>query len=186
MRTTGNRVCGYILNTVLAVGLCLQAANAGEGSETKSSDNVPAPSTVGTVAESPTPAIGCQKDSAGPCPLVFEPRQFVIFFGNNKCNITAEADAVLSEAAAVVRSSDASRIEITGHAERAEDNGRISRSYAQRLSECRANTAKTNLVGKGVPEDKIFAVGKGDQEPLVVTTGRRGDPQNRRAELEIR
>ncbi|MEQ1867536.1 MAG: porin family protein, partial [Micropepsaceae bacterium] len=33
-----------------------------------------------------------------------QPKQFIIFFGFNKCNITAEADAVLSEAASAAKS----------------------------------------------------------------------------------
>jgi OOP family OmpA-OmpF porin len=108
------------------------------------------------------------------------PKQFIIFFGFNKCNITAEADAVLSEAAAAAKSTGAAAVRIVGHTDTVGSN-----KYNQKLSECRANAAKSNLVGKGVPEGAISASGKGESELMVQTGDGVKEPQNRRATVDL-
>jgi OOP family OmpA-OmpF porin len=107
-------------------------------------------------------------------------KQFVIFFGFNKCNITAEADAVLSEAAASAKSSGSASVRIVGHTDTVGSN-----DYNQKLSDCRANAAKTNLVAKGVPEGAISASGKGESELMVQTGDGVKEPQNRRATVDL-
>jgi outer membrane protein OmpA-like peptidoglycan-associated protein len=108
------------------------------------------------------------------------PKQFIIFFGFNKCNITAEADAVLSEAAAAAKSSGSASVRIVGHTD---SSG--SASYNQKLSECRADAAKANLVGKGVAEGSISTSGKGESELMVQTGDGVKEPQNRRATVDL-
>jgi outer membrane protein OmpA-like peptidoglycan-associated protein len=108
------------------------------------------------------------------------PKQFIVFFGYNKCNITAEADAVLSEAAAAAKSSGSAAVRIVGHTD---TSG--SATYNQKLSECRANAAKTNLVGKGVSEGSISTSGKGEAELMVQTGDGVKEPQNRRATVDL-
>jgi outer membrane protein OmpA-like peptidoglycan-associated protein len=108
------------------------------------------------------------------------PKQFIIYFGFNKCNITAEADAVLSEAAASAKSSGSASVRIVAHAD---SSG--SASYNQKLSECRADAAKANLVGKGVAEGSISTSGKGESELLVQTGDGVKEPQNRRATVDL-
>jgi OOP family OmpA-OmpF porin len=107
-------------------------------------------------------------------------KHFVIFFGFNKCNITAEADGVLSEAAASAKTDGAALIKIIGHTDTVG-----SPRYNQKLSECRANAAKTNLVGKGVPDAAISAEGKGEMELMVQTGDGVKEPQNRRATVDL-
>ena len=101
--------------------------------------------------------------AAPPPPPPAPPKQFIIFFGFNKCNITAEADAVLSEAAAAARAGNSASVRIVGHTDTVGSN-----SYNQKLSECRANAAKSNLAGKGIPEGSISAAGRGEGELAVV------------------
>jgi OOP family OmpA-OmpF porin len=108
------------------------------------------------------------------------PKQFIVFFGYNKCNITAEADAVLSEAAAAAKSGGSASVRIVGHTDTSGSN-----AYNQKLSECRANAAKTNLVGKGVSEGSISASGKGEAELMVQTGDGVKEPQNRRATIDL-
>ena len=108
------------------------------------------------------------------------PKTFIIFFGFNKCNITAEADAVLSEAAASAKSNGSASVRIVGHTDTVGSN-----SYNQKLSECRANAAKSNLVGKGVSEGAISTSGKGESELMVQTGDSVKEPQNRRATVDI-
>lgn len=117
-----------------------------------------------------------------PPPVVVPPppKTFIIFFGFNKCNITAEADAVLSEAASAAKSSGSASVRIVGHTDTVGSN-----SYNQKLSECRANAAKANLVGKGVSEGSISTSGKGESELMVQTGDSVKEPQNRRATVDL-
>lgn len=107
-------------------------------------------------------------------------KQFIVFFGWNKCNITAEADAVLSEAAAAAKSSGSASIRVVGHTDSSGSN-----AYNQKLSECRANAVKSNLAGKGVSEGSISASGKGESELMVQTGDGVKEPQNRRATVDM-
>jgi outer membrane protein OmpA-like peptidoglycan-associated protein len=109
-----------------------------------------------------------------------EPEQFVIFFGFNKCNITAEADAVLSEAASAAKTTGAASILIVGHTDTVGSN-----SYNQKLSDCRASAAKSGLVSKGINEGQISASGRGETELLVKTGDNVKEPQNRRATIDL-
>jgi OmpA-OmpF porin, OOP family len=108
------------------------------------------------------------------------PKQFIIFFGFNKCNITAEADAVLSEAASAAKSSGSASVRIVGHTDTVG-----SAAYNQKLSECRAGAAKANLVGKGVSEGAVSTSGKGESELMVQTGDGVKEPQNRRATVDL-
>jgi outer membrane protein OmpA-like peptidoglycan-associated protein len=108
------------------------------------------------------------------------PKQFIIFFGFNKCNITAEADAVLSEAASAAKSSGSASVRIVGHTDTVG-----SSAYNQKLSECRADAAKANLVGKGVSDGAISTSGKGEAELMVQTGDGVKEPQNRRATVDL-
>lgn len=107
-------------------------------------------------------------------------RQFIIFFGFNKCNITVNADEVLSEAANAARQLGSVAIQISGHTDTV---GSISAN--QRLSECRANAAKTNLVSKGISASAISATGHGENSLLVQTGDSMKEPQNRRATVDL-
>jgi OmpA-OmpF porin, OOP family len=109
-----------------------------------------------------------------------QPKTFIIFFGFNKCNITAEADAVLSEAASAAKSGGSASVRIVGHTDTVG-----SPSYNQKLSECRANAAKANLVGKGVSDGSISTSGKGESELMVQTGDSVKEPQNRRATIDL-
>ena len=116
-----------------------------------------------------------------PPPPAAEPEQFVVFFGFNKCNITAEADAVLTEAASAAKTQGSASVLIVGHTDTVGSN-----SYNQKLSECRANAAKSGLVSKGIGEGQITATGRGETELLVKTGDNVKEPQNRRATIDLK
>jgi len=115
-----------------------------------------------------------------PPPPPPEATQFIIYFGFNKCNITNEADQVLSEAAEVAKSTGEATVQIVGHTDTVGSN-----SYNQKLSQCRADAAKSNLVGKGVSSSAISAMGRGESELLVKTGDNVKEPQNRRATVDV-
>jgi OOP family OmpA-OmpF porin len=115
-----------------------------------------------------------------PAPEPSKPKQFIIFFGWDKCDITAEADRVLGEAAETAKASGSAAVRIVGHTD---TSG--SPAYNQRLSECRAGAAKSNMVGKGIPEGAISASGKGEGDLMVQTGDGIKEPQNRRATIDL-
>jgi outer membrane protein OmpA-like peptidoglycan-associated protein len=108
------------------------------------------------------------------------PAHFVIFFGFNKCNITSEADNVLSEAASSAKNMGSASVTIVGHTDTVG-----SPKYNQKLSECRANAAAKNLEGKGIPAGAISTSGKGESELMVQTGDGVKEPQNRRATVDL-
>jgi outer membrane protein OmpA-like peptidoglycan-associated protein len=55
----------------------------------------------------------------------------------------------------------------------------------QRLSQCRANAARLNLVGKGVPDSAIRASGYGESQLLIQTGDGVKEPQNRRVNVDL-
>jgi OOP family OmpA-OmpF porin len=87
---------------------------------------------------------------------------------------------VLTEAADTAKSEGTARIQIVGHTD---TSG--SPAYNQRLSDCRATAAKSNMVGKGVPEGAITTSGKGEGELMVQTADGMKEPQNRRATIDL-
>jgi len=87
---------------------------------------------------------------------------------------------VLSQAADSAKQLGSASIQIVGHTD---TSG--SPKYNQKLSECRANAAKTNLTGKGVAAGSISASGKGEGELMVQTADGVKEPQNRRAQIDV-
>ncbi len=57
--------------------------------------------------------------------------------------------------------------------------------YNMSLSENRANSVKAALVGKGVPAERIVAVGKGEGVPVAGNDNSAGRQQNRRVEIIV-
>lgn len=130
--------------------------------------------------EEPAPPPAPPAPPPAPPPPPPEVKHFIIFFGFNKCNITSEADGVLAQAAATAKSSGAASISIVGHTDTVGSN-----KYNQKLSVCRANAAKSNLVAKGIPEGSVTAIGKGETELMVQTGDNVKEPQNRRATIDL-
>lgn len=109
-----------------------------------------------------------------------KPKQFIIFFGFDRCDITTEADRVLTEATDTAKSTGSAAVRIVGHTD---TSG--SPAYNQRLSECRAGAAKANMVGKGIPEGAISTSGRGESDLMVQTGDGIKEPQNRRATIDL-
>jgi len=107
-------------------------------------------------------------------------RQYVIYFGFNKCSITPEADGVLGEAATATRQFGNVAVKIVGHTDTVGSKG-----ANQMLSECRAEAAKSNLIAKGVSANSISASGRGETQLLVQTANNVKEPQNRRATVDL-
>jgi len=107
-------------------------------------------------------------------------RQFLVFFGFNKSNLTAEAERVITEAAAAAKEYGSASIVVVGHADTVG-----SPAYNMRLSERRANVVRGSLVSHGIAEGQITASGRGETELMVQTGDNVKEPQNRRATIDI-
>jgi OmpA-OmpF porin, OOP family len=108
-------------------------------------------------------------------------KQFIVFFGFNKYNLTADAQAVVAEAASAAKSQGAASIIVVGHTDTVGGN-----AYNQKLSEKRAGAVKDELVRLGIDSGKISASGKGETELLVQTGEGVKEPQNRRATIDLK
>jgi len=108
------------------------------------------------------------------------PQEFIVFFGFNKANLTAEAARVVAEAAEAAKETGAV-ILVIGHTD---TSG--SPSYNLSLSIRRADAVKGGLMDNGVPGDMITTSGKGEDEPMVQTGDGVKEPQNRRAVIVIK
>ncbi|MEQ1756501.1 MAG: OmpA family protein, partial [Micropepsaceae bacterium] len=109
------------------------------------------------------------------------PDQFVVFFGFNKSNISAEAQQVITDAAATAKEKGSASIVIVGHTD---SSG--SDSYNDALSLRRSTAVMGSLVALGISEDKITSTGKGETELLVQTGDGVKEPQNRRATIDLK
>ena len=117
-------------------------------------------------------------------PPVAEPsgpsRQFIVFFGFNKYNLTSAALRVISEAVIAAKETGSATVVITGHTDTVG-----SPEFNQRLSMRRSNAVKAEMARQGVSASNINTNGKGENELLVQTTDNVKEPQNRRATIDL-
>jgi OmpA-OmpF porin, OOP family len=106
-------------------------------------------------------------------------RQYIVFFGFNKSNLTSEAQQVVAEAAAAAKQMGTASILVTGHTDTVGSN-----AYNSRLSQKRADVVRDELSRLGVTS-KVTASGKGETELLVQTADNVKEPQNRRATIDL-
>ena len=115
-----------------------------------------------------------------PPPTPVAPKEFIVFFGHDKSNLTPEALDVVRQAAAAAKEAGAATISVVGHADRSG-----SAKYNDTLSLRRANTVKGALAGEGIPEAAISVSAKGENDPLVPTADGVREPQNRRVNINM-
>jgi outer membrane protein OmpA-like peptidoglycan-associated protein/opacity protein-like surface antigen len=108
------------------------------------------------------------------------PRQFIVFFGFNKSNLSAEAVRVVAEAAAAAKEHGSSSILVVGHTDTVG-----SRGYNMRLSLRRAAAVKAELVNNGITASMIETDGKGETELMIETGDSVKEPQNRRGTIDL-
>lgn len=123
-------------------------------------------------------------DSAPPPPPPVQPsgapRQFIVFFGFNKYNLTSEAMRVISEAVVAAKETGSASLLITGHTDTVGSN-----QFNDRLSMRRSNAVKGEMVRQGIAASAITTSGRGETELLVQTADGVKEPQNRRATIDL-
>ncbi len=125
-----------------------------------------------------------QRDGAAPPPPVDvpkgSPKQFIVFFGFNKSNLTAEAHRVVTEAAAAAKEYGSASISVVGHTDTVGSN-----EYNMRLSMRRSQAVKDALIALGIAASAISTGGRGEAELMVQTGDSVKEPQNRRATIDL-
>jgi len=126
-----------------------------------------------------------QRDGAAPPPRQVDtprgsPKQFIVFFGFNKSNLTAEAAQVVAEAAAAAKEFGSASISVVGHTDTVGSN-----EYNIRLSMRRSAAVKSGLVSNGIADNAISTGGRGETELMVQTGDGVKEPQNRRATIDL-
>lgn len=107
-------------------------------------------------------------------------KQFIVFFGFNKSNLTPEALDVIKEAAAAAKQQGSATILVVGHTDTVGSN-----KYNDALALRRSGSVKKGLAVQGIPADMITTSGKGETELLVQTGDNVKEPQNRRATIDL-
>jgi len=116
-----------------------------------------------------------------PPPVMAPPtKTFIVFFDFNKANLTAEAEAVVSEAVKTAKSNGFVKVLVTGHTDTVGSD-----SYNQGLSVRRAESVKDEMVREGMDGSTISIEGKSFHDPLVPTGPGVREPQNRRAVIDL-
>lgn len=99
-----------------------------------------------------------------------------VFFGFNKTDLSAEAQATLDRQAAWLKKYPSVKVTVEGHADE-----RGTREYNLALGERRATAAKNYLVAAGIPAARVSTISYGKERPAVVGSNEAAWAQNRRA-----
>lgn len=125
----------------------------------------------------PPPPRVSEPVAPAPEPVV---RSYLVFFEFDRAALTADARRIVETAARTASSVDVTRIDVTGHTDRAG-----SATYNTRLSRQRAETVRNELIRNGVRAEDISIYAKGENELLVPTSDGVREAQNRRVEIVI-
>ncbi len=155
----------------------------------------------GTPAGRKVDADGCELDSDGDgivdaldaCPTVFAktadgcpppvvaPKKMVlegVNFDNDEAALSAESAAILDQAAATLKEWGDVKVEVAGHTD-----SRSTDDYNMTLSQRRAESVRSYLIGKGVAAERLTARGYGESQPVAENETEDGRAKNRRVEL---
>ena len=113
-------------------------------------------------------------------PVAPPQREFMVFFGFNKSNLSDEALATIKQVVYAVHESGSAAVRVVGHTDRA---GSIA--YNKALSLRRARSVRKALVDEGVSAEGISIEGRGESDPLVPTADGVREPQNRRVHISF-
>jgi len=108
-----------------------------------------------------------------------QPGPFVVFFDWDKSELTVDARRVLDQVVARERGGNEG-IHLIGNADRSGTD-----TYNMKLSQRRADSAKTYLVGHGIAPNRITTEARGERDPLVNTADGVREPQNRRVAINL-
>jgi len=107
-------------------------------------------------------------------------RKTLIYFRHNSNELPDEAFKTLDQIAQFMVNHPGMNVNIKGYTDSSGGH-----SYNISVSQFRANTIKSYLVGKGVNSSRIKAVGMGPENPIATNNTEAGRKQNRRVEIDF-
>ena len=117
---------------------------------------------------------------AKPVALPALPDAFIIYFDFDSSDITADAQKVADAVAHAVMMTKATRVVLTGHADRAGDV-----AYNETLSQARVKAASDAILRAGVGAMLVSKSASGETSPRVQTGDGVKEAQNRRVEITL-
>jgi len=103
-----------------------------------------------------------------------------ILFDVGQANLRTAAQTNLSDLAASLEDYEGTDVVVFGHTDSTGGD-----DLNQRLSEQRADAARTYLLGQGLEAERVSAVGRGEMDPIASNETVAGRQENRRVEIAI-
>ncbi len=113
-----------------------------------------------------------------PTPAPAVAHSYMVFFDFNKSDLTAQAVAIVDQAAKNATPAKATELTVTGHTDTVGSD-----AYNMRLSRRRAESVAAELEKMGIKSSEIEIVAKGKHDLLVPTKDGVREPQNRRVTI---
>lgn len=128
----------------------------------------------------PTPPPPPEAPPAPPPPpqVVCTPGPYIVFFEWDKSDITPEAAGILDNAISAYQNCGNAQVMLAGHADRSG-----SATYNVGLSQRRADSVRSYLTGRGIPDGVVSSEAFGESRPRVETADGVRELQNRRVEI---
>jgi outer membrane protein OmpA-like peptidoglycan-associated protein len=104
-----------------------------------------------------------------------------VFFATGSYKLLAKSNASLNEVAALLKADESLMLDIDGHTDEVGSN-----DSNLKLSESRAGSVRTYLVGKGIAESRMKSTGFGEEKPIADNKTAAGRAKNRRTEMTLR
>jgi OOP family OmpA-OmpF porin len=101
-------------------------------------------------------------------------------FDFDKANIRPDAKVILDEAASILGRNPDVAVSVDGYTDSIGTD-----AYNMKLSQRRADSVKTYLVGKGVSASRLTTHGFGESNPVASNETKDGRAMNRRVELKV-
>lgn len=102
-----------------------------------------------------------------------------LFFENGSDKLKVASLSLLDELVRIMNKYEGARLNIEGHTD---SNG--SDEFNQTLSQKRTDSVRIYLIGKGISESRLIAVGYGETKPIADNKSSLGRAKNRRVELK--
>ncbi len=108
------------------------------------------------------------------------PKNFIVYFGFDKTNLTDVARATIDEVVAAVNAMGTTALSLVGHTDTVASVG-----YNQALSEARARRVSDALSTRGVPAGAMTLAGRSENDLAIATGDNVREPLNRRVQITL-
>jgi len=109
------------------------------------------------------------------------PVAFTLYFLEGRDEYTEESRRAIAHVLSELMKRPSAEIEIIGHTDRVG-----TKDFNDRLSLRRAERVRFDFLQRGVSQRAISIAGRGEREPVVITSDQVPEPRNRRVEINVR